>query len=530
MVRRLLILLAVALGCTEPGLAAPSVQAGERIYRDGRLPSGKAVPAASSAGMPLPPGTAACINCHRRSGMGGVEGQTLVPPAIGDTLYRPGWEATHFFGNSVARMARRPAYDDASLARAIRQGIDSNGHPIAAPMPRFELDDEDMAALIAYLKSLGVGSAPGVDDGAIHFATVLSDGVPAAKRRAMQEVLQAYVDDRNAGSRTVSRQDASGKWVVRPRRQWRLHVWELTGPPQDWQRQLAAHYRRQPVFVVLGGIAAGPWQPIHEFCENTRLPCFFPSTDLPPTGHPGAYSVYLSRGVVLEAEALALYLQSNPPARPVRQVYAGDARGVAAAAAFKAALLRHGMPAPLDHPIDAPPDAAFWERMLRGRDGVNLVIWLDCLDLGQLLPWAGRLERVAVSSSLLEGLPEVPAGLAGKVSAVHPFVLPEQRESRLLRLRAWLGGKGLSMDEERVRADAYFVAAVATTALMGIGEYFSRDHFLERIEDLPEDAAPASLQPRVSLGPGQRFAAKGAYMLTLPAGGGMPKVDGWFVP
>lgn len=529
--RRVLLLLAVAFCCHGACFAAPSIEAGERIYREGRLPSGKPMRASSVGGMSLFPEHAACIKCHRRSGMGGIEGRTLVPPLIRSALYRPGWEADHFFGNSVARMARRPAYDDLSLARAIRQGVDADGHPIVAPMPRYDLDDEDMASLIAYLKSLSVGSAPGVDDDAIHFATLVTEGVPAAKRRAMLEVLQAYFDDRNAGSRTVGRFDVpSGQWITRPRRQWRLHVWELTGPPQDWQRQLDEHYRRQPVFVALGGLAAGPWQPIHEFCEKAQLPWFFPGTDLPPAGEAGAYSMYFSRGVVLEAEALAQYLQANAPARQLRQVYAGDGKGVAAAAAFRAALQRHGLPAPQDHPVDAMPDAAFWDGLLRGSDRTDLVIWLDRLDMGQLLPWAGKLERVMVSSNLMDGLPPVPAGLDGKVTAVHPFVLPEHQEPRLLRLRSWLAGKGIPLDEERVRSDAYFVAAVATTALMGVGEYFSRDHFLERIEDLPEDATPPSLHPRVSLGPGQRFAAKGAYVLTLPAGGGMPAVNGWFVP
>ncbi|MBI4984985.1 MAG: S8 family serine peptidase [Rhodocyclales bacterium] len=511
-------------------MAAPDTAAGERIYREGRLPSGKALRAASVGGMLLPASRAACINCHRSSGMGGIEGQTLVPPVIRSTLYRPGWEATHFFGNSVARMARRPAYDDRSLARAIRHSVDAGGRPIAAPMPHYELDDADMASLLAYLKTLGAGTTPGVDAREIHFATVLTDGVPAAKRRAMEEVLQAYFDDRNAGSRTVSRQDDSGNWVQRPRRQWRLHVWELSGAPQDWPRQLAAHYRRQPVFAALGGLAAGSWQPIHEFCEKTRLPCFFPSTDLPPAAADGAYSLYLSRGVRLEAEALALELEPARLAGPVIQVFGGDAKGAAAAAAFREALARRGLPLPQDRRIDAPPDAAFWEGLLRGAEGVSLVVWRDRADLVQLVPWADKLRRVAVSSTLLEGLPEVPAALDGKVAAVHPFVLPEQTEPRLSRLRAWLSEKGMATDEERVRADAYFAAAVATTALMGIGEYFSREHFLERIEDLPEDAVPASLHPRISLGAGQRFAAKGAYVLSLSAGGRRPTAAGWFVP
>jgi len=41
-------------------------------------------------------------------------------------------------------------------------------------MPRFALSDEDMAALVEYLKKLSVRRVPGVTDTVLHFATIVT--------------------------------------------------------------------------------------------------------------------------------------------------------------------------------------------------------------------------------------------------------------------------------------------------------------------------------------------------------------------
>ena len=50
-------------------------EAGERIYRHGLLPSGEALRAEREAGMSVEGAAAACVNCHRRSGLGMKEGR-----------------------------------------------------------------------------------------------------------------------------------------------------------------------------------------------------------------------------------------------------------------------------------------------------------------------------------------------------------------------------------------------------------------------------------------------------------------------
>ena len=54
----------------------------------------------------------------------------------------------------------------------------------------------------------------------------------------------------------------------------------------------------------------GDWAPIHRFCETQQVPCLFPDTPLPveTTIDEGFYTLYLSRGLPVEAATLAHYL------------------------------------------------------------------------------------------------------------------------------------------------------------------------------------------------------------------------------
>ena len=87
----------------------------------------------------------------------------------------------------------RPAYTDASLALAIREGIDASGKKLSPLMPRYPLSDRDMAGLMAYLKTLAAHNDPGVDENSL-FRTVVSKNVNAANKNAMLSTIAKYVD------------------------------------------------------------------------------------------------------------------------------------------------------------------------------------------------------------------------------------------------------------------------------------------------------------------------------------------------
>lgn len=81
-----------------------------------------------------------CAACHGLDGMGGkqVQNCTATPPSI---------RYQKLIGNYS---------NDTLIARAITHGIDENGEELDACMPRWQLEQNDLGDLIAYLKTLGM--------------------------------------------------------------------------------------------------------------------------------------------------------------------------------------------------------------------------------------------------------------------------------------------------------------------------------------------------------------------------------------
>ena len=508
-----------------------SSEVGKRIYREGLLSSGQPLESAVQSNLKLSGDQAACANCHRRSGFGASEGELTARPVTGPALFSA-FNAPNpkMYPSSAKSMGTRPAYTDETLARAIREGIDAAGRPLHAAMPRFTLDEGAMKSLIGYLKTLSVAPSPGVTNDTIHFATIVTEGVTAEKRQAMLNVMESFVRDKNAGTRHETLRAKRAGWDMereyRAYRNWQVHVWELAGEPETWRSQLEAHYRRQPVFALLSGIAAGTWRPVHDFCERFEIPCLFPNADAPPIEETDYYSFYFSKGVSLEAESLAHFLDNNPAetgAGPILQIFRNDDVAGRAAEAFRKALKNQSARV-VDIGIDPkqPLTADFWSTLTIRETPSVLVLWLNEPDLNELNAISGagypRL-RIYLSSTLAAGLlSSVPQGLKEKIRFLHSFDLPGQLDRRLFRMNAWLKARKIEQTDQRIQANTYFALTQTGNALMHLVDNFSRDYFVEQIEHGVDNSVAPSVYSRLSLGPGQRFAAKSCSIVEPVAG------------
>ncbi len=96
-------------------------------------------------------GMMTCADCHGADGRGGAVTMMMLgsfePP---DIRYRT---LTQPHQGAPGEPEHLP-YDDATLRQAITQGLDPAGATLEFPMPRWQMSDEDLADLIAYLKTL----------------------------------------------------------------------------------------------------------------------------------------------------------------------------------------------------------------------------------------------------------------------------------------------------------------------------------------------------------------------------------------
>lgn len=456
--------------------------------------------------------------------MGAGEGGLLVPAVAGSILFE-----------ADAQRAR-PAYTEASLARALRVGVDPAGRALSPLMPRYPLQDGEAAALTGYLRTLSAQPSPGVDGQRIQFATVFGDDVLADQRQAVLDVLQTYVDEKNRETRRERLRPEhglpSGQRRPRSYRTWELRVWDLVGPSSGWREQLEARYAEQPVFAVLGGTSSRPWSVVHRFCEDHELPCLLPSVVLPAAREADFYTVYFSRGLLLEADLIARDAVTASIARLV-QVFRKNSTGAEAAAALRQRLREDG-PAVEDLELgpDEAPSFPALARRLRETPGSAAVLWLTWRELDGIaaLQDSGAA-RLYLSATLGDGEFSSLPWIRVPAFAAHPFRLASETDPGLQRFRLWLRSRRIPPRHARLQAEAFFACLAANEALMHMGRHFFRDYLLDRLDHAQGLGAYLPLYPSPSTGPGQRFLSKGGYVVPLTSGNEPDQAGAvWIVP
>jgi hypothetical protein len=273
---------------------------------------------------------------------------------------------------------------------------------------------------------------------------------------------------------------------------------------------------------------------VHRFCEAEHLPCLFPNVAAPGDAEQDFYSIYLSKGVLLEAELIAAQLRATggdgPPRRLV-QVYSSE--GGAEAAARRLAALTAADHESVFYPLH-PGDAAGLEHAVAGvRQGDALILWLGPDDLARLggSPPAGSEVFV---SGLLGGLEHAPLSGAWRAAAqlAYPVDLPDARAVRMNYPLRWFQIRHVPLVAAKVQTDTYLACGVVSEALNEMLDNFMRDYLVERIESMVSHRQLTGYYPRLGLGYGQRFASKGGYLVKFSEPGGLAVVPitDWVVP
>lgn len=514
--------------------ADQALKLGERMYREGLLPSGQPMMATVKGDVRVEGTTFTCVSCHLRAGLGSFEGKLVTLPTNAAKLFQPAY--TEFRGLSTEERIqlglqvnpRRPAYTDETLATALSAGLDPAGREFHHVMPRYELTSQDMQILIFYLRSLSVEPSPGVDATTMHLATVITDEVSEVDREAMLVPLDNFVAQHNTlagGFNSRMYISRTMKEMALAYRELTLAKWVLKGPTATWPAQLEAYYQKEPVFALVGGISYGSWEPIHRFCESRQLPCLFPLTDYPVLAGNDWYTLYFSKGLGQEGQGAARYLVNRAEAsarKKVIQVAQDTPQGRALAAGFQGEWRDLGQ-ADVKL-ILLPKEGTFSKerlrRLIQSEKPTALLLWTGPEAFAALrdvarLPGAPRL--IFMASGYLKGhLQDLPEQARAITYLTFPYRDPKEEGQYSRFANSLLAGLTTASPETRISTRAYSLIQLLKIGLTDMERNFYRDNLLDRISMTKDQTLPDFV--RLSFGPGQRYASKGCYVMQLGKG------------
>ncbi len=513
--------------------AAARVEAGARLYREGRSPvSGAPVKALVGADLEVDGATVTCVTCHLRSGAGSLEGRVVAPPIAGAVLFAP--LATRYKGVVVTDAPpRRPAYTRASLADALRRGVDPTGRALNQAMPRYALSDDELDPLIDYLWALSSAPSPGVEAQRLHLATVITPDAPAEDREVMRFALEKFISFQNASTqprtqgldnrsaRMSKNMLGSGQRSELAFQALELEVWQLEGPPETWRAQLETALARQPVVALVSGLSASPWAPIAAFADAHHLPTVLPITELPVIdAGADSYTLYFSQGAFLEGAALA---RSLTPGDEVVELVHADPLAEARARGFDEALARVGRSA---RRVALPTDVS--------RVGIGptttVVVWDAPGELGTLERLPPHRATFASAVALGPSRASLPETVRAQLRATWPARDTADEQAQVELVRPWLKDSGAGAIDSSSRAYAVAAAAstalqVFSTALMDVRGPSTADALLDALGLLRDQRVPHF--DRLSFGAGQRFVSNGVWLVEIADDGALVKRSEW---
>jgi hypothetical protein len=247
------------------------------------------------------------------------------------------------------------------------------------------------------------------------------------------------------------------------------------------------------------------------------------------------YTLYFSRGVLLEADLIADRIGATDDARSsasVMQIYRIGDSGEAAAQALAAALKARGVSV-RSRGLGAGDSSQQLSAAVRGASGTDtLVLWLRAPDIAALGEPPASLRTVYVSG-LMGGLANMPlpSGWRSRTLIAFPFDSPEHSRVRLSIPLEWFAIRHIPVIAEQVQLDTYLACGVLAESVGHMADVFVPEYLVERAEEMLERRLMTGAYPRLTLSEGERFASKGGYLMQFPGTGTQLIADrDWTVP
>lgn len=542
----LLVLLLPVTSTLATDLKQDPILAGKNLYMHGKLASGENVLATTVGDVPLTGEQAACVNCHRHSGLGSIEGSTIAPAITGEILFSEHKIKAHRYQPQTKQATYaldRPAYTENSLKNTLMSGVDINGKPLDSLMPRYAFTDNDFKHLYAYLNSLSINNA-GVTDTTLHIATIIDERASTDKISTMLSTLERYISDLNSGTRREVERTAQApiqkEWLYQGYRKYKLHIWKLSGEPDSWQKQLNNYYDKTPVFAVVSGISKDSWENIDKFCNTREVPCILPNTKTPGYSANNFYTLYYNAGPYNDASVIVRYFQNsaldNNEVDSIVQLYDDSNYSEVAKNTLHEEITSNGKRNIISVSLDTISNKHGIDQYIKNKN-TTVIIWSEKLDTSLLEALSSNKNKIksvfipyylATSTETRKKLEHI--GL--DILTSYPYIKPSSEPRDTIRSSVWAKSRKIDITEKAVFTNTFSAIKILLNAIKHARSHFNRAYIIELLEHKLDKSVLTGMYPKLTIGPNQRYASRGGYIMKVPGDVSSPlqPVSQWLLP
>jgi len=486
----------------ETGALSQEEARGKRIFREGRSEAGRMITAkVGRSAMAMPGKSFPCASCHGSDGRGRPEGGVVPADITWSRLGKP-LDAT------IGGERSRSAYDETSLERAITSGVNPDGVALDVTMPRFDMDREDMADLIAYVRRLEQDLDPGVTERTITLGTLVPKGrTPDAMGSVVAAVLKGYVQDVNEQTGIYNRR-------------LELSVLEA-GTQKEAIGKISRMLEEKRVFALVGAVTAGFDREMEQLTENHQVPLVGPLTQFPSDeDSQQRQTFYLFGGLSTQGRALLEFASRTrremTPRLGIVYPQGNEMTSVASSVRRAAALRRWEHPFVLEYPRGSFNASEMAQALRSSHVDVLLFLGSD-RELRELAEASVQQEwtPLLLISSISTGpaLFDMPLEFDGRLVVAFPSAPTDHTAEGVAEFSAFQARHHLPTHHLAAQLSSYVAIKVLVEGLKRSGAELSRERLLDVLEQLYEFRT--GLTPSIIYGPNRRIGASGAYVIRV---------------
>lgn len=474
---------------------------GKQIYLKTISPVGREIKAFIGIASTEAPGSVMpCVNCHGRDGQGRPSSGIYPSNITYKELTKP-YHVRQMDGR------QRPAYNEETLVRAITKGIDPAGNRLNPAMPIYSMAEEELNALVTYLKRLGSELDPGISETRIRIGTFLPDeGRRAEAGKAMRAMMEAYFSEINLQGGLYHRKIE-------------LEVAGFTDEKRSAVSAIKRLINDKEVFAMVGGVPAGAEREISDYLEKEEVPLIGPYTFAPEHLSLNRFVFYLFSGIREEILTHLHFLkrQFQKLDLKIALVYPEEEISEEMEESLLEQIKQEGWHS--FHKITYPP-GRFNPLIVKKlyQQGMEAILFLGSWEEAKVfvlsadqIKWAPLF--FLSGSKIGRDVLNLPALFQKKIYLTYPMLPSDRTETGLKELKDLFRKYRLTESHLPFQIYAFVASKILVEGLKQSGKEVSREKLIEKLEGLT--GFETGLTPKITYGPNRRIGALGAYVVTV---------------